>query len=153
MKFLCDDNLGKLARYLRMLGFDTYFKSDIEDAELLGIMLKENRMVLTRDHRLVKRIERERYLLIETDSAEHQLKYVIEKLSLQIAKDKLFTVCLECNEVCQEVGSDEIRDEVFPYIIKTRDSFRRCPSCRRIYWQGSHYKDMVERLREIVGDL
>ena len=66
MKFLCDDNLGKLAKYLRLLGFDAFFKVDIGDAELLGIMLKQNRIVLTRDHRLIKRIEPDKYLLSKT---------------------------------------------------------------------------------------
>lgn len=150
MRFLCDDNLGKLAKYLRMLGFDTFFKVDIEDSELLGVMLKEKRIVLTRDHKLVKRIERDRYVLIETDSPEQQLKQVIEQLNLRIDHGSLFSICLECNAVCEDVSKEEIKDEVFPYIIKTKDVFRRCPSCRRIYWQGSHYKDMVEKLRDII---
>ena len=153
MKFLCDDNLGKLAKYLRMLGFDTFFRVDIEDAELLGVMLKEDRLVLTRDHRLAGRIEPGRHLLIATDLPEEQLKFVIDKLNLEIDKDNLFSICLECNAVCQAVDADEIKDKIFPYIIKTQDSFKRCPSCGRIYWQGSHYKDMVQKLKGIVKGL
>jgi len=105
MKFLCDDNLGKLAKYLRMLGLDTFFRSDIRDAELLGVMLKQNRIVL------------------------------------------------ECNVLCDDVTKDDIIDEVFPYIIKTQDNFKRCPSCRRIYWQGSHYKDMVGKLADVIRNI
>jgi uncharacterized protein with PIN domain len=150
MKLLCDDNLGKLAKYLRMLGFDTFFKVDISDSELLGVMLRENRIVLTRDHHLIKRIEPGRFVLIETDSPEEQLKHVVESLKLPVDRDNLFSRCLECNEVCVDVAKDEIKDEVFPYIIKTHDSFRRCPSCGRIYWQGSHYKDMMEKLKGVL---
>ncbi|MCD6163330.1 MAG: Mut7-C RNAse domain-containing protein [candidate division Zixibacteria bacterium] len=153
MKFLCDDNLGKLARYLRMLGYDTYFEQTIGDAELLSVMLKQGRIVLTRDSNLVERIESERRLLIESDSPEKQLKAVITQLNLQINKDKLFTRCLECNKVCSEVAGEDVTDEVFPYIIKTQDSFKRCPKCRRIYWQGSHYKDMIAKLKSVIEGL
>ncbi|MCP4581212.1 MAG: hypothetical protein GY839_06310 [candidate division Zixibacteria bacterium] len=161
MKFLCDDNLGKLAKYLRMLGLDTFFRIDISDAKLLGIMLKQNRIVLTRDNQLIKRIEPERYLLIESDSPEEQLKAVVKRFDLDVSLNiddldrsrMLFSRCLECNDVCDDVDKDEIIDEVFPYIIKTQDSFKRCPSCRRIFWQGSHYKDMVKKLADVVNEI
>ncbi len=153
MRFLCDDNLGKLARYLRMLGYDTFFKSPLNDAELLAVMLKQDRLALTRDTRLARRIEPEICLLIETDSPEQQLKTVIERFGLEINKSSLFTRCLECNVICDEVAGDDIKDEVFPYIIKTHDRFKRCPSCKRIYWQGSHYKDMIEKLKNVIGKI
>jgi uncharacterized protein with PIN domain len=153
MKFLCDDNLGKLAKYLRMLGFDTFFKSVLSDAELLAVMLKEKRFVLTRDHNLAKRIEPGRYQIIKSDVPEEQLREVFSALSLKIETEALFSRCLECNEVCVEVSKDEIKDEVFPYIVKKHEVFRRCPVCRRVYWQGSHYKDMMERLMGVVGGI
>ena len=153
MRFLCDDNLGKLAKYLRMLGYDTFFRQTISDAEFLAVMLKEGRTALTRDHRLIKRIEPERCLLIETDSPEEQLKAVINRFDITAKRDNLFSRCLECNVVCIEVKPDDITDEVFPYIIKTQDRFRRCPSCQRVYWQGSHYKGMIEKLKTVIGEL
>lgn len=151
MKFLCDDNLGKLARYLRMLGHDTFYKSSLTDPELLATMLAERRFVITRDHNLAGRLELGRFLLIDTDSPEEQLKAVITDLKLEIDKAELFSRCLECNEVCVDVSPDDIKDEVFPYVIKTHDQFRRCPACGRIYWQGSHYEDMLEKLEKIIG--
>jgi len=150
MKLLCDDNLGKLAKYLRMLGYDTYFKTDISDSELLGIMLKQSRIVLTRDNRLAKRIEKERYVLIESDNPEDQLNQVLETLVLPIDKDILFSRCLECNEICESISKDEIKDNVFPYILKTQEKFQKCPSCKRIYWQGSHYNEMWEKLSKLI---
>ncbi len=152
MLFLCDDNLGKLARYLRMLGYDTYYESSIEDNHLLGVMLSQGRIVLTRDTRLIKRISAERYLSIESDSPENQIRQVISNFQLYPAREKLFTRCLECNDVCEIVPPAEIEDKVFPYILKTQDSFRRCPSCKRIYWKGSHYKDMWEKINEIIAE-
>jgi len=152
MKLLCDDNLGKLAKYLRLLGFDTFFKIDLDDAKLLAAMLKENRIVLTRDHHLLKRIEPDRVLLIESDIPEQQLKYVIDNLHLSLDRAKLFSRCLECNEICEDVSTEQIKEQVFPYILKTQDTFKQCPSCKKIYWRGSHYKDMIEKLRNIMGD-
>jgi uncharacterized protein with PIN domain len=153
MKLLCDDNLGKLAKYLRMLGFDTFFKIDIADSELLAVMLKEGRIVLTRDHNLIRRIETDRYLIIESDEPEVQLEQVIDQLKLQIEKGKLFSRCLECNEVCENVDAEEVKDQVFPYVIKTQTIFKRCPSCQKIYWRGSHYRDMTDKLAEIIGEI
>ena len=153
MKFLCDDNLGKLAKYLRILGFDTFFKETISDAELLAVMLKQNRIVLTRDHNLIKKIEPGKYTLIETDSPDEQLKAVIRSLNLKADENELFSRCLICNEVCHDVAKEDIADEVFPYTIKTHEHFKKCPACGRVYWQGSHYKDMVEKLRGVIGEI
>lgn len=150
MCFLCDDNLGKLARYLRMLGFDTFFKSEISDAELLGVMFKQDRIVLTRDTRLIKRIEQGRFLHISSDLPEEQVRQVIDKFQLSLDEDRIFSRCLECNELCESVSKDEIEGKVFPYILKTHEKFQRCPSCKRIYWQGSHYKDMWEKLKGLI---
>ena len=151
MKFLCDDNLGKLARYLRMLGYDTAFDSAISDARLLAEMLKENRFVLTRDNYLAKRIEPERHMLITDNNPERQLQMVIEKLGLIIDKKGLFTICLECNRTCRQVTADDVADKVFPYTVKTQDKFTECPDCGRIYWRGSHYEDMIKKLQSILG--
>jgi uncharacterized protein with PIN domain len=152
MKFLCDDNLGKLAKYLRILGYDTFFKKTISDAELLAVMLKQNRLVLTRDHNLIKKIEPEKYILVETDSPDEQLRAVIRDLSLKVHENELFSRCLVCNEICHDVTKNDIADEVFPYTIKTQKQFKKCPACGRIYWQGSHYKDMVEKLKAVIGE-
>ena len=149
-KFLCDDNLGKLARYLRLLGYDTFFEKTLDDARLLSTMLKENRIVLTRDRKLIKRLPAGRFVLIEDDSPETQIKSVIGQLVLKPDRDAFFSRCLECNEPCVEISRDEIEEKVFPYILKKHESFSKCPACGRIFWPGSHYKDMVRKLDSIL---
>jgi uncharacterized protein with PIN domain len=149
MKFLCDDNLGKLAKYLRLIGFDTAFVTPISNPELISKMLKENRLVITRDKRLADRIEANRVVVVDIDSPEEQLWYVIKILGLQIIPENFFSRCLICNEICRETKAEEIREKVFPYILKTKNQFRRCPKCDRIYWQGSHYYRMMDRLRQL----
>jgi uncharacterized protein len=151
MKFLCDDNLGKLAKYLRLLGYDTYYLSTISDAQLLSTMLKEGRIVLTKDHHLAPRIEQSRLILIENDIPDQQLRQVITCLNLRPKREELFMRCLVCNDLCSAISQDDIKDRVFPYILKSKESFRKCLSCGRIYWRGSHYKDMVRKLEDILG--
>ena len=151
MKFLCDDNLGKLATYLRLLGYDTFYQATISDAQVLSTMLKEGRVVLTKDHNLASRIEPTSLVLIESDNPEQQIRQVIERLRLKSDQALLFSRCLLCNSECLNVSKDEIKERVFPYILRTKETFKKCPTCGRIYWQGSHYKDMVARLKEIFG--
>jgi uncharacterized protein len=151
MKFLCDDNLGKLAKYLRLLGFDTAFAATISDGELIAKMLREDRLVITRDRQLADRIEAGRVVLVDIDSPEEQLRQVIQKLKIPIIKEQFFSRCLLCNEVCREINPNDIKDNVFPYILKTKDQFRRCPKCGRLFWQGSHYKHMIANLDKIIG--
>ena len=143
MKFLCDDNLGKLARYLRMLGYDTAYDSSISDAELIALMLKEDRIVITRDQKLCRRIEPPRVVAIDNDIPEEQLQAVMSRLGLNPQADRFLSRCLVCNFECVDVTKDDIKDEVFPYVLRTQEKFKRCPKCRRIYWQGSHYRNMV----------
>ena len=163
MKFLCDDNLGKLARYLRLLGYDTFYEKTISDPALLAVMLKQNRMVLTRDSRLAQRIEPHRCFLLRTDLPEEQLQSVIEHFRLPVTGNtgatggdetneapRIFSRCLICNEPCIEVDKASIADKVFPYLIKTHEHFRQCPVCGRIYWRGSHYHDMRNKLAAIL---
>jgi uncharacterized protein with PIN domain len=151
MKFLCDDNLGKLAKYLRLLGYDTFYFSTMSDGQLLAVMLKENRLALTRDHRLARRIDELKYVLITDDIPEIQLRRVVAKLELKPDPQALFSRCIICNDICIEVAKNDIENEVFPYILKSKEWFRKCPSCGRIFWQGSHHKDMLRKLQIILG--
>lgn len=150
LKFICDDNLGKLARYLRILGFDTHFDSSIDDAKLIATALKENRVILTRDRKILPKMSSERILLIVDDNPEQQLAQVVQKFAITINSERLFSRCLECNAVCEEIDTESIKERVFPFILRTQKRFHRCPECNRIYWKGSHYWDMLARLERIL---
>lgn len=150
MRFACDDNLGKLARYLRLMGFDTAFATPISDAELIALMLKENRLVITRDKRLADRIEPERVAIVDADSPDQQLRQVLARFTPPIQSALFFSRCLICNEACSEISPDEIKDKVFPYILRTKSQFRQCPKCNRIFWRGSHYQRMINKLRQLL---
>ncbi|MEE8417417.1 MAG: Mut7-C RNAse domain-containing protein [candidate division Zixibacteria bacterium] len=152
MKFICDDNLGKLARYLRILGFDTHFNESIEDIALLRIAASEDRHLITRDHKLSARIIPHGILILENDEPLNQLSRVIQQLKLKIDSELLFNRCSRCNGLCHTVDKRTISEKVFPFILKTQETIKQCPACRRFYWKGSHYKALLTTLKSAIPD-
>jgi uncharacterized protein with PIN domain len=152
MKFACDDNLGKLAKSLRILGFDTFFQENIEDNELLRLADSEQRFLLTRDHHLLSKSLPCGVLLLEDDDPLLQLKKVVETLSLKINIEQLFIRCSRCNMLCHTVDKSQISDEVFPYILRTQEIITQCPSCRRFYWKGTHYQRLLRNLKSVISE-
>ena len=150
MKFICDDNLGRLAKYLRILGFDTHFALTIDDERLLRVASSQERFLLTRDHNLLARTHPFGILILEEDDPLVQLRTVIETLSLRIDPSRLFERCSRCNAPCQTVEKNRISSEVFPFILKTQEVISQCPVCKRFYWKGSHYKALVRKLKQAI---
>jgi len=150
MKFICDDNLGKLAKWLRTLGYDTLFFDPIEDGELVSKALKENRVVLSRDTHLsrFKLKLGERFLHIESDKPLGQLKQVVGHFKLKTDKELLFSRCLICNQVLEKVEKEKIKDRLYPYVCQTQKFFVRCPKCDRIFWSATHVEKMIKTLSE-----
>ena len=152
MSFICDDNLGKLASYLRILGFDTFFAEEIDDSSLLKIASAEKRALLSRDTKLASRSHPYGFLLIEDDDPIQQLLQVITTQDLKIDPSQLFDRCSRCNEICRIIDKDKISNQVFPFILKTQDVIKQCPSCGRYYWRGSHYKNILRKLISAIPD-
>ncbi len=145
--------MGKLAKLLRLLGFDTTFFTGEDDSQMVNIAFREKRIVLTRDtHILERRIVtsgRVKALLIKTDNAEEQLKQVVRELNLQ-NKLKPFTLCLECNCSLVVREKEEVKDRVPPYVFQTQKEYMECPQCHRIYWKGTHWSAMTKRLERLI---
>jgi uncharacterized protein with PIN domain len=152
-KFIADSNVGKLARWLRMLGYDAVFFEGDDDAYMIDQALKENRVVLTRDTQIMKRgviaSGRLKAILIESDRPEEQIMQVIESLHLDY-RSKPFTICLECNSPLEERSKEEIKDRVPPYVFKTQQQYMECPVCHRIYWRGTHWQAMLGKLERLT---
>ncbi len=148
MKFICDDNLGKLARWLRTLGYDTLFFDPIEDGELVSKALKEDRLLLSRDNQLsrFKLKLGEELLFIESEKPLEQVKQVVSHFKLKITKDQLFSRCLICNQVLEMVDKEKIKDRLYPYVYQTQEIFVHCPTCDRIYWSATHVERMIKTL-------
>jgi uncharacterized protein len=152
MRFICDDNLGRLAKYLRILGLDTAFIEPVSDPDLLRLAAEQQRFLLTRDHHLLQYSHPYGILIIEEDRPLSQLTITIETLQISIDPDLLFQRCSQCNELTLSVDKELVKDSLFPYILKTQTGISRCPSCGRYYWKGSHYKRLLAQLRSAIPD-
>ncbi|MCZ6768157.1 MAG: Mut7-C RNAse domain-containing protein [Acidobacteria bacterium] len=146
-KFLADIMLGSLARWLRILGYDTVYDNQIEDDEIIARSSRECRITLTRDRRLQQRLEVSRCLMIENDDLFHQIREVLEFLGHDVSPERLLTRCLRCNAPLERVSKDGIRPQVPSYVFKTQSRFKRCPVCQRIYWGGTHRQNIYQRLQ------
>ncbi len=145
-RFVADVHLFYVAKYLRVLGYDTLYFYNIEDSKLLDLVYKEERVLLTRDKELFLTSERGCYLVKATDKIE-QLREIVQRFSLGCAN--LFSRCIKDNEPLTSVDKEEILDRLPPAVAKTFKEFKRCPSCGRVYWQGTHFERMREFLLSI----
>ena len=148
MKFLVDHMLGKLAKYLRFMGYDTYYpERGMDDDMLLQIAKKEGRIIITRDKELAKRSNG---LYVASEDYIQQLKIVIKTFNLN--DEHMLSRCSICNEILVPIEKDEVKDKVPPYVYEHNDEFYRCPKCGRIYWWGTHTQRIESTIREIMGD-
>ena len=147
--FVVDVNLGKLARRLRMLGFDAAYRNDYTDHEIAGLAASEDRIVLTRDRRLLRfRIITHGYWL-RSDEPRTQVKEVLGRFGYYPLV-KPFNRCLECNGVIVPVEKAEVFDRLEPKTKLYYDEFSICTDCGKVYWKGSHYDRMKETLDGLI---
>ena len=149
MTFIVDCMLGKLAKWLKILGFDALFFSRVEDDELLAIALKEGRILLTRDSRLIGRAKKVETLFLESEEWQEQVKQVLEHFNLR-EKVEPHTRCIQCNVGLKNLAPKNAKNLVTPFVYKQADSFALCPDCGRVFWRGSHFKDMEVQIKELL---
>ncbi len=145
-RFILDVHLGKLARYMRMLGFNTAYSSDWDDDRIIEISLEQKRIILTRDIGILKQRRVSHGYWVRRSEPLDQVQEVLDALDLS-SQLRPFTRCMECNGDIHAVGKDEVKPHIARDIVDRFDAFWRCGECRRIYWQGSHYKRMQERIK------
>jgi len=148
MKFIADEMLGRLAKWLRIFGYDTLYLKDVGDSRLLRISLSEKRILLTRDRLLIRRRGIRNFLFITDDHPLDQVKQVVRELSLSFPKNP-FTRCVLCNSPLIPFSKEEACKIVPDYVCRTQEVFGQCPECKRVYWKGTHYERMVGILKKI----
>jgi uncharacterized protein len=151
MKFIADAMLGTLARWLRAIGEDVVFNPSMPDGLLMRRAREEERVLLTRDTRMVLVKDVPPHIFIRDDQLVKQLAQVVGELHLEPREEVFFSRCLACNGVLRPVDRAAVREKVCPYVYATQRSFRHCPDCGRVYWEGTHAPRMRERLRELLG--
>lgn len=153
MKFIADNMLGKLAKYLRMIGYDTVFPPPGNARDLIHLSKDENRVILTRISIFIRDFKPENYLFIKSQHFPDQLIQVIKKYGLEINIDKFFTLCIICSKPLLQVSKEEVKEKVPESIYMNFEEFRQCPLCSRIYWRGGHTQRMEKKLMVIVSSL
>jgi len=148
MKFLLTKELGRLAKWLRICGFDAeYFTGDTPGALIIAA-LKDGRTILTRNHRLP--LGRGVPILqVRGESVQEQLVEVYRNLGISPSATELFSRCTVCNEPLSPVGKPAVKNRVPPYVFETQDTYFTCPKCGRIYWQGTHWEQVIKALHGI----
>lgn len=145
--FIADCHLGKLTKYLRLLGLDTLYFPQIDDDVLIDLANAQNRIILTRDKGLYERKEAD-CLYLESIKTEEQLREIIRTFSLQDLQQS-FSRCIVCNELLIPIDKQAVEDRLPPKVVKHFSDFEICKKCNRIYWQGDHYQRMKTFLESV----
>lgn len=147
-RFAADAMLGRLARWLRILGFDCTYDADIEDEALVRLALEEARTLLTRDRRLPEEWWVEDVYLVEAERVREQLAEVVGRFGLG-PRIRLLSRCSRCNHALRTVAPEAVRERVPERSFRHYDDFAECSGCGHVYWEGSH----AERIRALVQEL
>ena len=147
VRFVLDGHLGRLAAYLRMLGFDTWYQNHVDDAVLAEISKEERRILLTRDQGLLKRSAVTHGYWMRATVPGKQLREVIQRFDLQRLAQP-FTRCLSCNGLLRTTPFDEVKDQLSENAARFYHEFWRCTACGKVYWPGSHYQRMTRLIEE-----
>ena len=152
-KFIADIMVGRLARYLRIFGYDVLYFHKISDAHLIKKAEKESRIVLTRDSRMIRRSPfiygRVKFLFIKNDKVLKQLEQIKNELNIKLSINLIR--CIECNHILKKVDKEKVRGKVPIFVYKSTDDFAYCSNCDKYYWKGSHLELMNKRFSSLIG--
>ena len=151
MKFICDVMLGKLAKYLRIVGMDTRYSCSLALSQVIATALSEQRTILTRRTEQLLFEQPASCYCIQSNYPQEQLPEVIRHFSLQADSSRFFTRCLLCNQLLVAVDKALVEGSVPEYVFSTAAEFARCPGCNKIYWKGTHCGNMIKRLEKVLG--
>ena len=149
-RFVVDTMLGRLARWLRAMGYDTLYPGQADDRRLLQLARAEERILVTRD-RMLARLAEPHSCLIHAELVDDQVVEAVERLALCPDDGHWLSRCLECNARLEPGPRESLQALVPEHVFATHTDFMRCPGCARIYWAGSHVERMVERLSRLLG--
>ena len=151
MKFVADCMLGKLAKWLRILGFDAVFFSKIDDDDLLSLAKAEGRILLTRDTDLSGKGGKVQTFFVRSEVWRDQVLQVLDELDIWNAA-RPYSRCLECNTDLKPLPKERAINLVSPFVYEQSEVFALCPDCGRVFWKGSHFDDMNEKINDILKE-
>ncbi len=148
-RFVADVMLGRLAKWLRIAGFDVLYSNRFTDEELVELSRRDGRILLSRDTRLLVRRAVRRFVFLESDDVRDQIRQIF-RIARVGDLPRLLTRCLACNEPLSEVVRESVRGSVPPYVYETQTHFKSCRRCRKIYWAGTHRQSVVRTLEALI---
>jgi len=151
MTFVADCMLGRLAKWLKILGFDVLYFSKAEDKDLIDISRREGRVLLTRDTGLIEKTKKQKSrFFVASDDWRDQIVQILDAFNLwQDIRPN--SRCIACNLALKALPKGRARNLVTPYILEHAESFALCPGCGRVFWQGTHFGDMEKKIGEILS--
>ncbi len=149
MKFILTKELGRLAKWLRILGFDTVYYNQDKPSSLIIQALRDERIILTRNQRLPQ-ARGLKILLIKNEKIKKQVEEVLNTFKVKPEPEMMFSRCILCNTELLEIEKEKVKDRVPEYVFNTQGHFITCPQCKRIYWQGTHWGNVKKTLGELA---
>jgi uncharacterized protein len=149
--FIADVMLGRLAKWLRIAGFDVLYSNKYSDDELIAVSNRESRVLLSRDTRLLIRKSVREFIFLESQDIQVQLRQVFQTMRIHDLSS-LLTRCLSCNEPLVETARESVRSRVPPFVFETQSHFKSCPKCGRIFWAGTHRSAVVKTLEKLLKE-
>lgn len=151
MKYIVDSMLGRLAVWLRILGYDaTFYQENNDGGNLLLTALKEQRIIITRDTHLLKKLG-QKMIFIKSDFIREQVKQLLTEYpnEFTVATARLFSRCTLCNSPVEPITKELVKGRVPPFVYETSHEFSQCPVCQKIYWRGTHWERLLHELEKM----
>lgn len=149
-RFFASVMLGRLAKWLRILGYDTLYEREIEESHLLEICLSEDRILLTRNSALLRPNTKATVLFLDSEKPLKQLRQLLDLPLIVIDRELMFTRCSHCNSLLIELNKAEVKGQVPPYVFSSEEVFLSCPDCAKIYWRGTHGDRFLKMISSII---
>ena len=148
-RFVADVMLGRLAKWLRIAGFDVLYSNRFSDEELVALSRREGRILLSRDTHLLIRRSVKQFIFLESERVQDQIRQILHATKIS-SIPRILTRCLVCNELLADISRDEVKGSVPPYVYETQPNFKFCPLCRKIYWAGTHRQAVLRTLDNLL---
>ncbi len=148
-RFVADVMVGRLAKWLRIAGFDVLYSNQFTDDELVALSQQQDRILLSRDTRLLVRKVVKRFIFLESEGIQGQLAEVF-RVTGATSLPGILTRCLSCNDILNDVPREEAHERVPPFVFETQRQFKSCPKCMKIYWAGTHRQSVIRTLEKLL---
>lgn len=153
MRFVCDSTMGKLARLLRMAGFDTAYVKENDSARVLAISREENRLIVSRNSKYLGLQLANRFYHLTADDPLDQFRQIVSDLQMQLDEKQFLTRCLQCNEPLEKVAAEKVMERLYDFVARTQKEIFVCQRCDKLYWHATHACAMITQLLALKSEL